>query len=227
MGAVVRNQGESLEVAGVDIEYLIIRSGFFGYLSSIPAIRRTFKKGVYDLAHAHYSLSGFAASLAGCKPLVVSLMGSDAFLSGLLRGVARLFYKYKWNATIVKTRQMKELLAMEQSYIIPNGVNLKRFKPMPKLEARKYLNYPFEKKLILFISFQNRPEKNPDLAKAAVAFIKDDNIELMHIFNTPNSEIPYYLNASDLLLLTSEYEGSVNVVKEAMACNCPVVSTEV
>jgi glycosyltransferase involved in cell wall biosynthesis len=49
----------------------------------------------------------------------------------------------------------------------------------------------------------------------------------MHLYDTPNSEIPYYLNAADLLLVTSYREGSVNVVKEAMACNCPIVSTDV
>jgi len=224
---VVRNQGESLIAAGIDIDYYLIKPGFLGYLTSIPKIRSTYKGGKYDLTHAHYSLSGFVAALAGCKPLVVSLMGSDAFMSKRLRALTRIFYIYKWEATIVKTPQMKEFLNMPKAYVIPNGVNIERFKPMPKVESRKHLNYPLNKKLILFISIPNRPEKNLELAEKAVGIFKNNEVEIKHIYHVPNKEIPYYLNSADVLLLTSKWEGSVNVVKEAMACNCPVVSTDV
>ncbi|MCJ7448589.1 MAG: glycosyltransferase family 4 protein [Bacteroidales bacterium] len=227
VGNVVRNQGESLKAAGIEIDYYIIKPGLSGYLSAIPDISKTFKRGNYDLAHAHYSLSGFAASLAGCSPLVVSLMGSDAFMSGFLRTITQFFYKYKWDTTIVKTRQMKELLRMKRAQIIPNGVDIERFKPITMTEARTHINYQSDKKIILFISDPNRTEKNYDLAKEATAIVHNNNIELKQIYNVPNAEVPYYLNAADVLLLTSKYEGSVNVVKEAMACNCPVVSTDV
>ena len=227
VGDVVLNQGESLKTAGVNVDYCLIKPGFYGYLSAIPRIRKTFRQGSYEVAHAHYSLSGFAAALAGCKPLVVSLMGSDAFMSKWLRVVARFFYSYKWDATIVKTIQMKEVLYMTKAHIIPNGVDLDRFKPMPKADARKYLNYPERKNLIVSISNPNRFEKNRELADKAIEALKYYEVDFKHIYNVPNSEIPYYLNAADLLLLTSKWEGSVNVVKEAMACNCPVVSTYV
>lgn len=224
---IVKNQGESLKTAGIDVDYFIIKPGFSGYLLSVPKIRRTLRHKKYDLVHAHYSLSGFAAALAGCKPLVVSLMGSDVFMSVWLRILTRCFYYWKWDATIVKTKEMKELIKLKRAHIIPNGVNINRFKPMPKAGARKHLNYPQDKKLILFISIPDRPEKNSGLAEKAVELLKGKEIELMKISNVPNSEIPYYLNAADILLLTSKWEGSVNVVKEAMACNCPVVSTNV
>jgi glycosyltransferase involved in cell wall biosynthesis len=227
IGNVVKNQGESLKAAGIDIDYYLINPGFFGYLLSIPKIRVTFKKGGYDLAHAHYSLSGFIASFATCRPLVVSLMGSDAFMSGLLRIVTRFFYKYSWDSTVVKTLQMKELLNMPEAEIIPNGVDISRFKPIPKAAAREYLSLDFDKKQILFISDPNRPEKNIKLALSAVTALHNSDVTLKHIYCVPNEELPYYYNAADALLLTSKYEGSVNVVKEAMACNCPIVSTDV
>lgn len=224
---VVRNQGESLKAAGINVEYFLIMPGFFGYLFSILKIRRTYKLGNYDLAHAHYSLSGFASALAACSPLVVSLMGSDALNSKYMRLVIRFFYKFKWDVTIVKTQQMQELLAANKAKVIPNGVDIKRFRPIPKSNAREYVGYSQNKKIILFLSNPKRPEKNIELTKAALAQLKTNNYELKQIYNVPNNEIPYYLNASDVLLLTSKWEGSVNVIKEAMACNCPVISTNV
>lgn len=227
VGEVVKNQGESLVKAGIDVDYFVIKPGFSGYVKAIPKIRKAYKNGNYDLAHAHYSLSAFAASMAGSFPLVVSLMGSDAYISWFFRIVARLFYKQRWGATIVKTRKMKEILKMDAALIIPNGVDTNRFKPFSKESARNHLGYPMNKKLIVFISVPNRPEKNLSLARQAVKELKDDNIELMHVYNVSNFEIPYYLNAADSLLLTSKWEGSVNVIKEAMACNCPIVATDV
>ena len=59
-----------------------------------------------------------------------------------------------------------------------------------------------------------------------MALLNDDSVELLHVHDVDNSMIPFYLNAADLLLLTSVREG-VNVIKEAMACNCPFVATDV
>jgi teichuronic acid biosynthesis glycosyltransferase TuaC len=227
VGEVVKNQGESLIGAGIEVDYLIIKSGLLGYISAIPEIRKTYKRGNYDLIHAHYSLSAYAASLAGNFPLVVSLMGSDIFLNGFLRLTARYFYQNRWKTTIVKTQQMKELLGMDNALIIPNGVDIERFKHIPKNDARHRINYFIGKKLIVFISNPDRPEKNFDLARRAVNIMNNGDVELMPVHNIPNEEIPFYLNAADVLLLTSKWEGSVNVVKEAMACNCPIVSTDV
>jgi glycosyltransferase involved in cell wall biosynthesis len=227
VGEVVQNQAESLIKAGVNIDFFTIRPGLAGYLSAIPVIRRIFKGSDYSLAHAHYSLSAFSASLAGCSPLVVSLMGSDAFMPWIYRTSVRYFYNFRWDCTIVKTVQMKEHLRLTNAHIIPNGVDTDRFKPISRDEARRRIGYPAEKKMVLFISVLNRPEKNIELAREAVHLLENSNIELKHIYNVPNAEVPVFLNAADLLLLTSKWEGSVNVVKEAMACNCPVVSTDV
>ena len=226
-GDVVKNQGDSLIKADINIEYFLIKPGFWGYLNAIRKLRNTFKNGQYDLAHAHYSLCGFVAGLAGCKPLVVSLMGSDVYISGLFRALTRIFIKYKWTETIVKTGKMKELIGINRVQVIPNGVDIERFRPISKEIAREHIGYKENKKLIVFIAVQNREEKNLNLAMDAIRHLDDNTIDFKHIHDVPNWEIPYYLNAADLLLLTSRREGSVNVIKEAMACNCPIVSTDV
>ena len=227
VGDVVKNQGESLVKEGIEVDYFVIKPGLLGYIFAIPEIWKAFKRRNYNLVHAHYSLSAFAASMAGSFPLVVSLMGSDTYMSGFLRVVARFFYKNRWRVTIVKTIKMKEKLMMDNAHVIPNGVDIERFKPIPKYDARNHVGFPSDKKLILFISIPNRPEKNLELAEDALKAINNSDVVLKHIYNVPNEDMPFFYNAADALLLTSKWEGSVNVVKEAMACNCPVVSTDV
>ncbi len=224
----VKNQGESLIKKGVDVDFFVVDgSGIFGYLKAIPRLRKKIKEGGYDIVHAHYSFSAFAASLAGSFPLVVSLMGSDAYMSTFWRWCAHVFYYIRWDATIVKTKHMKDLLKMSKLYIIPNGVNMERFTLMEKNKAREKIKYFSEKKLILFLADPKRSEKNFPLAKQVVDALNNPDIELMAVYNVSNELIPFYLNAADALLLTSKWEGSVNVVKEALACNLPIVSTDV
>ncbi|MFN2314291.1 MAG: glycosyltransferase family 4 protein [Bacteroidales bacterium] len=227
VGHVVRNQGESLIRAGVEIDYLTIRRGISGYVRAIPIIRRTFREGGYDLVHAHYSLSAFSSTLAGVRPLVVSLMGSDAVTPLPVRILLRILSSVRWDGTIVKTAEMKSRLRLDKAYVVPNGVDLERFAPVEKTEARRQLNISPEKKVILFVAAKNRPEKNLPLAMEAVKLLNDSAIEFMHLYDKQNTEVAVHLNAADLLLLTSMREGGVNVIKEAMACNCPIVSTDV
>lgn len=223
----IKNQGDSLINESIDVNYLIIKPGFKGYLSGIYKIRKEYRAGRYDLIHAHYSLSAIVASCAGNYPVVASLLGSDAFKSGFIKYITRLFYRYRWKKTIVKTSQMKDVLKLDKAEIIPNGVNMERFRPIPQRLAREKIGFPAEKKMVVFISDPLRPEKNFQLAVSTVKTLNDNSVELVPVFNKPNADIPYYLNAADVLLLTSSREGSVNVVKEALACNIPVVSTDV
>lgn len=226
-GIVVRNQGDSLKAAGIALDYYCINPGFAGYLSAVSGIRGKFREGGYDLIHAHYGLSAMAASLAGRYPLVVSLMGSDAFMSGAFRLMLRFLSRFRWDATIVKTEGMKRRLKMSAAEVIPNGVDTERFKPSAKPEARDRVGYSAKRKLILFASDPDRKEKNYSLAAEAVRLVNNPEADLKLLYDIPNSDMPLWLNAADLLLVTSFREGSPNIVKEAMACCCPIVSTDV
>ncbi len=223
----IKNQGDSLNDEGIEIHYFLIKPGIKNYLSSIFQIRNIFKNNNFDLIHAHYSLSGFAASLGGKYPVVVSLLGSDAYKPFILRWLTRMFSYYRWDKTIVKTSRMADALRLKNVEIIPNGVNIERFQPVPKFIAREKIDCINTKKLLVFAADPARKEKNYELAKDAVKYLRKNDIELLTVFNVPNNKMPYYINAADVLIITSKREGSVNVVKEAMACNVPVVSTDV
>lgn len=224
---VVENQAEALMSEGVELEwYLLKGKGFKGYLKNVKPLRKYLREHKYDAIHAHYSLSAFVASLAGAKPLVVSLMGSDVKAAGWYKFIIRLFATFGgWKSIIVKSNDMYRSLGIKHAIIIPNGVNMERFHPMSKSDCQKRLSWNSQKIHILFPANASRPEKDYALAQAAVAQIP--NAELHAFDNTPNEETPYWYNAADMVLMTSKWEGSPNAIKEAMACSRPVVATNV
>lgn len=241
---VVGNQAEALMSEDVEVEwYLLKGKGIKGYLKNVKPLRKYLREHKYDAIHAHYSLSAFVASLAGAKPLVVSLMGSDVKAAGWYKFIIRLFAAFGgWKSIIVKSYDMYCSLGIKRAIIIPNGVNMERFQPMSKSDCQKRLGWDAAKKHILFPAKASRPEKDYALAEAAIALLNDkmsrdkslneplalnDAVELHAFENTPNEETPYWYNAADVVLMTSKWEGSPNAIKEAMACSRPIVATNV
>lgn len=232
---VVGNQAEALVTEGVEIEwYLLKGKGLKGYLRNVKPLRQYLNAHQYDAIHAHYSLSAFVASFAGAKPLVVSLMGSDVKAAGWFKFVIRLFaWLFRWKAIIVKSNDMYRDLGIKRAIVIPNGVNMERFKPMDKSDCRKKLGWYPAKKHILFPANASRPEKDYPLARAVVEKVSElwkegvSELELHAFENTPNTETPYWYNAADVVLMTSKWEGSPNAIKEALACARPIVATNV
>lgn len=225
---ILKSQGDSLTAAGVEVEYFLIKGkGLKGYLEQTRPLRRYVKKNHIDVIHAHYSLSAFAVSLAGVKPIVVSLMGSDVKATRLYKLVIRFFARFfHWKAIIVKSQDMYKDLRINRALIVPNGVNLDLFKPMDKTACRQSLDWDAQKKHVLFPANPSRPEKDFALAQQSVDLL-DENVEI-HVFEQiEHQKTPLYFNAADVVLLTSKWEGSPNVIKEALACCVPIVTTKV
>lgn len=197
------------------------------YLTEYIRLVRFLNRQKIDVIHAHYSYSGIIAGLTFSKT-ICSLMGSDVFSQRrLILRLTYFFHKYIWKKTIVKSKAMQEIFP--QSTIIPNGVNLEMFRPIDRAEAikRTSLDQTF-KNIIFVVEKYHRNSKNFQLATLACSdYLDRTNTNLVLVTDKNQNELVYYYNAADVLLLTSLSEGSPNTIKEAMACNCPIVSTNV
>jgi teichuronic acid biosynthesis glycosyltransferase TuaC len=225
---IVSNQGASLANAGCDVEYYLIKGrGIKGYLSNVIPLKQKIKKGQYVIVHAHYALSAYVAGLAGAKPLVVSLMGSDVKGGNASRVILKvLSWIFKWQAVIVKSKELGSG-KFDSAHVIPNGVDTEQFLPEDRKQCCAKLGWNDNDVNILFAANPARKEKNFALTHEALKRIDTPNTALHVLDDIPHSELVYWYNAADVVLLSSLWEGSPNVIKEAMACNRPIVATDV
>jgi len=225
---IIHNQGKSLMNLGHNVSFFTIKGkGVKGYLRHVFVLKKFLKNSSYDVIHAHYSLSAMTTSLAGAKPLIVSLMGSDVKASPVLSFIIKTFKNIFWKKVIVKSLDMKKASKITDAIIVPNGVDFMKFRPIKREKALEVTQWKADKKHVLFAANPNRKEKNYELAKNAFEAMDDDTVELHALIDIPNELMPFYFNASDAIILTSLWEGSPNVIKEAMACNCKIVAVDV
>jgi len=181
----------------------------------------------YDLIHAHYGYCGVIARMQFRCPVVVTFRGSDV-LSKRERPLSRLVARCV-DRTIVMTKEMKRLLGRRDAYIIPYGIDLDLFAPRPQIEARQELGLPLQSPLVLFPYDPRRSVKRFDLVEQAIAILKGKfpDLQVLAIYDKPYEAVASYMNACDAMVLTSETEGAPVAVREAMACNLPIVSVDV
>lgn len=195
------------------------------YLRFYPTVlRHSF--GDYDLLHANYGLTGPAAMAQPNLPFVLSLWGSDLY--GRYGWLSRLCAR-RADAVIVMSESMATDLD-QPCHVIPHGIDTGQFSPRPQQAAQAELSWDPDVHHVLFPYPPVREVKNYPRAKRVVAAARgrlEDSIALHPVVGVPHDQMSTYMNAADVLLLTSNHEGSPNTVKEAMACNLPVVSTDV
>lgn len=227
ISSLVFDQGESLRNEGLDVSYFTVKGrGWYNYLKHISILKKEIKNHKPDIIHAHNIFCGFVAALAGAKPLLVSLMGWNV-KKKLLALLIRIFNRLFWDACIVKSISMKNDLGIDSILVIPNGVDLDMFHPMGKETAISRCQWDHTKRHVLFAADPSVKIKNYPLAKQAIDRVNDGTIDLHVLGSVDHSDMVFLYNAADVVLFTSFAEGSPNVIKEAMACNCIIVSTDV
>jgi glycosyltransferase involved in cell wall biosynthesis len=236
--AAVERQIRSIAALGIDTNVLEVRGRRrLKYLETLPRLVRGSRSA--DLIHAHYGYCGWLARLNLRKPLVVSFMGSDLLgvataagtvtrTSRAIVGLDKLLARIA-DAVIVKSPEMAQTISRVKAHVIPNGVDLDSFVPFSRERAREELRWTSGHR-VLFPGCVAEARKGYELARAAAdraAELLGERIELVPLCDVAAAQVPLYLNACDAMLMTSFWEGSPNAVKEAMACNLPVVSVPV
>ncbi len=222
---------KDLESKNIMVDIFKIKgTGVLGYLKNLIPLNKKIANEYYDLIHAHYGLSSLLACLQIKIPVIITLHGSDVYNKN-----HRYFTKIAVrlaNKVIIVSEKMSVLLKVRHLTILPCGVDLIIFKPMDKTIARETLDkndiYKFDhdRKYVLFSSSFTRSVKNPQLAKDAIELL-GKTYELIELKKFSRNEVALLMNSVDAALLTSKSEGSPQFIKEAMACSCPIVSTNV
>lgn len=227
-------QAEASQAAGCDIEWFGVQGkGIKGYLRELPRLRKKIHDVKPDIIHAHYGLSCLLANLATRRvPVVSSYHGSDINVASVLRFSKIAIWMSAWNIFVSK-RNVDIAKPKKHWSLIPCGVNLPQ--PWSELKKRKVEQLTFNqwvegimeqnKKHVLFAGAFDNAVKDPELAKVSVALL--DDVQLIELKGYNRDQVNALMYSCDALLMTSRTEGSPQVVKEAMACGCPIVSVDV
>ncbi|MGY3391327.1 teichuronic acid biosynthesis glycosyltransferase TuaC [Bradyrhizobium sp. USDA 3311] len=227
-GAFVCQQVEQLRRFGhtVDVIDILGSQSKMNYLRCTLDVVRMTSAVAYDIVHAHYGYSAYPAMFRLRAPLVITLHGTDVIGQSIFERLSTRAVSHFADAVIVVSEELRRRIP---GIVIPCGVDLGVFKPYDRDKARARLGWPKDKHIVLFPFDPARPEKRYDLARASIERLVQEGVdaELMTVVNVPNGEMPWCYSAADALLLCSDYEGSPTSIKEALACNRPVVATDV
>lgn len=220
-------QAEALKVAGCDVDWFGLQGkGVKGYIKNFPALNRKIKEFHPDIIHAHYGLSGLFANLQRKVPVVTTYHGSDINERKVLRFSKLAMRLSAWNI-FVSQKTLRIAKPSKKYTLLPCGIDLSDLQLTDKTDARQKMGLDIDKKYILFAGAFDNAVKNAPLAKDAVELLDCSNVEQLELKGYSREEVTLLMCVADAFLMTSHSEGSPQVIKEAMACGCPIVSVDV
>ena len=223
----VKEQVEALRNSGMECEVLLVKGkGVFGYLKQLKPLKERINAFNPDVVHAHFGLCGLLANLQRKVPVVTTYHSSDINDKKAFPFSKMAMRLSAWNI-FVSRKTLKIAKAKKKYLLLPCGIDISDLQLTEKIEARHSMDLDADKRYVLFAGAFDNAVKNAPLAKEAVDLLNDDNLELLELKGYSREEVTLLMCAADAFLMTSFTEGSPQVIKEALACGCPIVSTDV
>jgi teichuronic acid biosynthesis glycosyltransferase TuaC len=224
-GSFVRDQVAALQVMpGVDVEVFAFPPR--GYARAARDLRRRYRGERFDVVHAHFGLTAWPALAVRHATRVVTLHGTDMRHPRSRRITSAVLPRYDLVAAVSPelAREVPGAGGRRRVAVLPCGVDLDRFVPIPRPAAREHLGLQPDGRYVLLPADPARPAKRPDrareLADAAGA-------RLLTLGRVHPLEVPSWVNAADAVVVPSDHEGFGLAVLEALACDVPVLATPV
>jgi teichuronic acid biosynthesis glycosyltransferase TuaC len=227
-GVFVRDQVEALRRRGVEVEVASFPRGGTAYLAAARKLRRERRRSRADVTHAHYGLSGWSSLAGGLPELVVTFHGTD-LRHRVVGPLSRLLARFVTLPAVVSASLAREALpgagTRRRVAVLPCGVDIDRFRPLERREARSRLGLDPAAPYLLFPADPERESKRHDRARLLAAHLP--GVELLALRGVAPSEVPLWVNAANAVVVSSEREGFGLAALEALACDVPVLSTPV
>ncbi len=226
VSAFIYEQVYSLRELGCEIEYLLVKGGGLkGYLKTYFNLKKIIKDRKHQIIHAHGGLCGFISNLQRQIPVITTYHGSD-INNSKSRIISKFPIRFSRFNIFVSLKLYNQIKENENSMVIPCGIDEDLFTPISNRDdCKKYFQFDLTKRYVLFSKMFSIPVKNYPLAKETIE--KLENTELVEFIGYTREEVPKLMNACDAVIMTSFSEGSPQFIKEALACNCPIVSVDV
>jgi teichuronic acid biosynthesis glycosyltransferase TuaC len=231
LGAFVADQVSALASNGAaEVEVLSFGGGAGdprAYLAAARAARRRFRGRGFDVVHAHFGLSAWPALAVRARIRAVTLHGTDLSHPRSRALTLGALPSQDLVATVsepLAARLPRWAARGRPVAVLPTGVDLERFRPGSREQARRALGLRADGRYLLFPADPARPEKRADRARALAGAA---GAELVTLGATPPAEVALWINAADAVLVTSERESFGLAALEALACEVPVLSTPV
>ena len=224
LGSFVRDQVEALQrIPDVDVEVFTFDPGSAAaYPKAAATLRRQHRHDRFDVVHAHFGLTAWPALAAPGRSHAVTLHGMDV-IHPRSRVITLAALRLHDLVAVVSDEfrdRVPHWATRRPPAVLPCGVDIGRFHPIPRQEARAGLGLDPEGPYLLFPHDPTRPVKRHDLARAAAG-----QVPLLTLGNTDPAEVPLWVNAANAVLLPSEWESFGTAVLEALACDVPVLAT--
>ena len=221
----ITEQVAAIEKQGVECRYFgVDGKGIAGYLRQIPKLRKAIREFHPDIIHAHYGLCGLLANYQRRIPVVTTYHGSDINDPRVLRLSRKSILRSRFNIFVSK-KNVDIARPRRDFALIPCGIDLEDYPIIDKADARRQMGLNPSGKYVLFAGAFDNPVKNAPLAKAAME--RAQEAELVELKGYSRPQVATLMQAVDAFLMTSFTEGSPQVIKEALACGCPIVSVDV